>query len=345
MRTDTAQHWVSKTLESSFNTPEATGTNYIFIPTTDAFYQLPKVEKVNDGGRLGRNAPSHTCNTYWSNPQYGLKDDIDTDVPARLFRRCLGGSVTDTLVETGVYDHEFEILSPQVGSILPFFSMASLMDAASFLFAGCMVERFKVSQKGSERPQYEADIIGSGKFTNPHGLASLPDLVTPGCMDGFRTVVTYIDDTAATINLSTLGTLIEWSVEHKNNIRMNKRRVGDTIQTVSTTGTAAHVKAMPRGKYETQISMMLDFVDLTNWTKSVQGKTFTDLTFKIVGPSVGATSRHEFEIIVPSFTFETVEPGDDEGDAAIQVNVLAFQDAVSDGTITGRIRNGTATLV
>lgn len=345
MRTETAQHWVSKTLESAFNTPESTGSNYIFIPTTDQFFQLPTVEKVNDANRIGRNAPSHVCSTYWSNPKYTIKDDIETNTPARLFRRALGGTVTDTLVETGVYDHEFAILSPQVGSILPFFSMVSLMDVASFLFAGCMVDRFKISQKNSERAVYEADIVGSGKFTNPHGLTGLPDIESLPCMDGFRTVVTYVDDASATINLSTLGTLIEWMVEHKNNIRANKRRVGDTIQTVSTTGTAAHVKSMPRGKYETTISMMLDFVDLTNWTKMVQNKTFTNLKFKVVGPTVGATSRHEFEIIVPSFTFETVAPGDDQGDAAIQVNVLAFQDSVSNGTITGRIRNGVATLV
>jgi hypothetical protein len=345
MRTDTAQHWISKTLESSFNTPEATGSNYAFLPTTDAFYQLPQIEKVNDAGRIGRNAASHTCSTYWSNPQYSIKDDIETGVPARLFARALGGSVTDSLVETGVYDHTFAILDPLVGSVLPSFSMASLLGAASFLFAGMMVERVKFSQKGSDRAVYEADVIGSGKFTNPHGLASLPALATTPCMDGFRTSATYVDDTAATIDLSSLGTLIEWMVEHKNNIRGTKRRVGDTIQTVSSTGTAAHVKAMPRGKYETQISMLLDFVDLTNWTKSVQGKTFTNLKFKAVGPAIGATSRHEFEIIVPSFTFETVAPGDDEGDAAIQVNVLPYQDGVTNGTITGRIRNATATLI
>lgn len=344
-RTDTSQHWISKTLESAYNTPEGTGSNYSFIPTVNPFYQLPTIEKVNNANLVGRNAASHTCSTYWSNPAYGLNEDVETDVPARLFRRCLGGSVTDTLVETGVYDHTFPILSPQVGSILPSFSMVSLLDVASFLFAGMMVESFKVSQQGSQRAKFDAQLVGSGKFTNPHGLTGLPALVDPPCMDGFRTVVTYVDDTAATINLSTLGTLIEWMVEHKNNIRTQKRRVGDTIQTVSSTGTAAHVKSMPRGKYETTISLKLDFVDLTNWTKSAQNKTFTDLKFKIVGPTVGATSRHEFEIIVPSFTFETVAPDDDEGDAAITINVIPFQDSVSAGTITGRVRNGNATLV
>lgn len=345
MRTDTARHWISKTLEAAFNTPEPTGANYVAVPTTDAFFQLPTIEKVNDGNRIGQNAPSHLCNTYWSNPQYGLKDDAETGVPARLLARALGGSVTDTLVETGVYDHEFAILDPAVGSILPSFSMVSLLGAASFLFAGCMVERFKVTQKNSDRAQYEADILGSGKFANPHGLVALPALGTTPCMDGFRTTVEYTDDTPATVDLSTAGNIIEWSVEHKNNIRANKRRVGDTIQTVGTLGSAAHVKAMPRGKFETSISLLVDFADLDDWTASAENKNYTDLKFKIVGPAIGAASRQEFEIIVPSFVFETVAPADDSGDAATQINVIALQDAVSGGTITGRVRNTSATLV
>lgn len=344
-RIDSAQHWISKTVEGTYNTAPATGSDYSFIPTQNPFFQLPTIEKVNDRTRVGRNAPSHVCSTYWSNPQYGLVDDAETDVPARLFRRALGGTVTSTLVETGVYDHVFAILNPAVGSILPSFGMASLLDAASFLFHGNMVDRFKVSQQGSNRAQYEADVVGSGKFTRPHGLVSLPALAPTQCMDGFRTEVSYVDDAAATVNLHTLGTLIEWMVEHKNNIRRDKRRVGDTIQTESTTGTAAHVKSMPRGKYETAISLKVDFTDLTAWTKSAQNKTFTNLKFKVVGPTVGAISRHEFEIIVPSLVFETVTPDEDAEDAATLINVIALQDSVSAGTITGRIRNASATLV
>ncbi len=345
MLIENGQHWISKTVEGTYNTAESTGSNYSFIPTEKGFFSLPQLESRNDGNRAGRNAPSHVCKTYWAPPQYQLTDDAETDVPARIFRRALGGSVTDTLVATGVYDHEFAILSPQVGSILPSFGMVSLLDVASFLYHGCMADSFKLMGKGSDRIQYDANIVGSGKVTTPHGLSSLPALAATPCMDGFRTAVTYVDDASATINLSTLGTLIEWMVEHKNNIRTNKRRIGDTIQTIATTGSGAHVRSMPRGKYETTINMKLDFVDLTNWQKSIQAKTFTNLKFKIVGPLIDATYRHEFEVIVPSFTFETVAPDEDEGDAAIMVNVLAFQDAVSGGTITGRVRNATATLV
>lgn len=345
MRTEDAKHWISNAVEGTFNTAPSTGSAYSQVPTQNPFFLLPKLEKRSDAGKSGHTAPTHLCNHYWSPGQVQFRDDVETNVPARLFARALGGTVTDTLVETGVYDHTFAILQPQVGSILPSFGLASLLDAASFLLHGVMVDRFKVSQKGDERAQFEADLVNSGKFTNPHGLTSLPELATPACMDAFRTVVSYVDTDSSTINMTSVGSLIEWSVEHKNNIKTNKRRQGDTVQTQSGGGSGAHVRRMPRGKYETTISMLIDFLDLDTWKKSTKSEEMTNLKFKVVGPTVGATSRHEFEIIVPRFSFETVDPSDDDGDAATMVNVIALEDSTTLGTITGRIRNGSATLV
>lgn len=347
MRLDSTQLWISKTLESAFNTPEGTGSNYKYLGSQNPVLMLPKQEKVSDANRVGVNAPTHLCPTYWSHPELGVNDDVETDNPARLFRRCLGGAVTDTVVVAStVWDHTFAILSPQVGDVLPSFNIASLLGAASYLFAGCMVDRFKVSQKNADRVQYEADIVGSGKFTNPHGLTGLPAFASPPCMDGFRTTISYLDsDNVTTVDLGTLGKVIEWSIEHKNNIRRNKRRVGDTIQAPVTGSDAAHVRSMPRGKYETAIQMMVDFADLADWQRSVKNQIMTDLKFKISGPVISGASRHEFEIIVPKFSFESVEAGEDEGDAATSLNVVALADPVTGGTITGRVRNDQATLV
>lgn len=346
MRLRDSQSWISKTLESAYNTPEPTGSNYSFIPTLSPFFALPVVEKVNDGQRIGRNAASHLCNTYWSHFEMSVQDDVETDVPGRIFRRALGGAVTDTLVSAGVYDHSFAMLNPQVGVNLPSFSVPVLLGAASFLFAGCRVDRWKVMQQNNERVQYEADILGSGKFTQPHGLVSLPALANVPCMDGFRTEVTYVDPVGpTTINLGTLGTLMEWSVELQNNLRRNRRRVGDPIQVVGA-GAAAHVRNEPLGsERNTAIALKMDFVDLTEWTAMTANKPLEDLKFTVKGPLIDATYRHEFEIIVPDFAFEVVTPDEDEGDAAIMINVMPFEDSVSKGTITGRVRNATATLV
>src|SRR5262245_13298570 len=141
LRIDSSQHWISKTEESAFNTAETTNTNYEYIPTTQPYFLLPKIEKVNDGNRIGKNAPTHLCNEYWSNPEVTITDDVETGVPGRLFRRALGGTPVNTVVSAGaVWDHTFAILQPQIGNILPSFNVITLLDDADFLLHGMMVD-------------------------------------------------------------------------------------------------------------------------------------------------------------------------------------------------------------
>lgn len=345
-RLDKSQHWISKTLEASLNTPEPAGANYTFLPTRQAFFNLPKLEKITDADRIGRNAPSHACNAYWLPSEITVADDVETDLPARLFRRALGGAVTDTVVSAAqVWDHEFAILPPTVGDDLPSFSMASQLASASFLLAGMAVDKFKMSQTKAARAQYEATLVNTGKFANPHGLVGLPALAPSICLDGFRTKIEYTDPSGpTTVDLGTVGRVIDWSVEHSNNIQREKRRTGDPILTIGN-GSGAYLRKLPRGKYETAISLTLDFVDLADWTASVENKILENLKFTVVGPVITGAFRHEVEIIVPKFIFDTPATGDDEGDATTPISVIALEDPVSLGTITGRVRNASATLV
>lgn len=345
MRTENTQIAISTACESAFNTPKSSADDFEGLPTTEPFFLLPKVEKINDGNRVGRNAPSHLCNTYWSHSEVSIKDDIDTNVPARLFRRALGGAVTTTQAAIGVYDHVFNILPPQVGDTLPSFNIVAILGASDFLLAGVMTDSIKFSQKNAERVQYEAGLVGSGKFVNPSTISPFPAMATTPCMDGYKVEVKYTDaDGTTVVNLSTLGKVVEWMVEHKNNIRRDKRRTGDPVQTVSG-ASAAHTRKQPRGRYETAAQITVDFNDLSDWTKSVKNEQLTNLSFLIPGPAIGASHRHEFEIIVPLFSFDTPETGDDDGDATTPINIVCLEDPVTKGTLKARIRNATATLV
>lgn len=348
MRLDSTQLAVSKTCESSFNTPETSALNYVDLPTTEAFFILPKVEKVSDAGRVGRNAATHLCNTYWQHAEVAVKDDLNSGVPANLTRRGLGGAATATLVAAGVFDQTFAILPPQVGSILPSFNLVAILGEADFLLAGMMTDKLKFSQKGANRVQYEANLVGSGKFTNPSAIA-IPSPVDIACFDGFRTVVKYMTvGKAATVNLSDLGKIVEWSVEHDNKIQRNKRRTGDPIQTVAGSS-AAHVRRQPRGKYETKGQIVLDFDDLTDWLRSVKNDVLEDLSFLTKGSKIanvgGVDYFNEFEIIVPKFSFDSPDTGDDEGDATTPINIIPLEDPITKGTLKVRVRSAAPTLV
>jgi hypothetical protein len=348
MRTENTQIAISTACETLFNTPKTTAADYEGLPTTEPFFLLPKMEKVNDGGRVGRNAPTHLCNTYWTHGEVSIKDDVDTNVPAKLLRRALGGTPNSSLVAigSGVYDHTFSILPPQIGDVLPSFNILAILGASDFILAGVMTDTIKFSQKNAERVQYEANLVGSGKFTNPSGITPFPAMAATPCMDGYKVEVKYIDaDGSTQVNLSGFGKVVEWSVEHKNNIRRDKRRTGDPIQTVSGAGSAAHPRKMPRGKYETMAQITVDFADLTDWTKAIKNEQLTNLSFLIPGPAIGSTGfQHEFEIIIPRFSFDMPDTGDDDGDATTPINIVCLEDPVTKGTLKARIRNTSATL-
>jgi hypothetical protein len=349
MRLDNTQLAISKTVESSFNTPETTAGNFEWFPTTDPLFILPKAETINDGNRVGRNAASHLCNTYWSPTQISVADDVETGVPARLARRLLGGLATSTPVAAGVYDHTFAILPPQVGDVLPSFSMLSVLGAADFLLAGLMVNKMKWSQKNGDRVQHETEIVGSGKFTNPSAVSPFPSLGALPCMDGHKTIVKYTEtDGTTVVNLSTLGKVIEWMIEHDNKIRTNRRRSGDPVITVGGVS-AAYVRKMPRGKYTTTGQLVVDFADLSDWQKSVKNEILNNLTITVPGQLIanvaGTDYFNEYEIIIPKFGFEGVDTGEDEGDAATPITIVPFEDPVTKGTMKMRVRNGSATLV
>jgi hypothetical protein len=349
MRTENTQIAISTLCETTFNTPKTLGIEFEGLPTTEPFFLLPKMEKVNDAGRVGRNAPTHLCNTYWSHGEVSIKDDVDTGVPAKLLRRALGGAVTSTLVQigSGVYDHTFSILPPQVGDVLPSFNILAVLGLSDFVLAGVMTDTIKFSQKNAERVQYEANLVGSGKFVNPTGIATFPAMAATPCMDGFKVDIKYTDvDGSTAVNLASLGKVSEWMVEHKNNIRRDKRRAGDPVLAASGGGSGAYVRKQPRGKYETSAQITVDFNDLTDWNKSVKNEQLTNLTFTIPGQKIGSTVyNHEFELIIPLFGFDTPDTGDDDGDATTPINIVCLEDPVTKGTMKVRIRNASSTMI
>ena len=80
-----------------------------------------------------------------------------------------------------------------MGDVLPSFNIVAILGASDFLLAGCMTDSIKFSQKNAERVQYEANLVGSGKFTNPSLITPFPAMANTPCMDGYKVEVKYTD--------------------------------------------------------------------------------------------------------------------------------------------------------
>jgi hypothetical protein len=336
----------------SINSPSVLVADYLSVSDADLKFYLPDTEKTNDSGRSGRDVASHQCNEYWKQDDRNISDDIDFIVLPRLLRRGMGGTPTRTTVATGVYDFEWGIMPGSVSNILPAFGLYSLLGDADFLFWGNTVDKIKLSQTKSARVQAQTTMVGTGGFTKDAvGMSPLPAQVSPACSEGRKVVAKYTDETSTEVNLSSLGGLVSWEFDHDNLLQRNKRASGDPGLAVSGVE-AGYVRRIPRGNQNETYKSMLSFVpmfeDLSDWIRSVALKEMTDFSIMIPGPKIATVSSvdyfNELEIIIPKFGFENIQAGNDDGEGTTPVAVMPFEDPVTKGSFTVRLRTTEASF-
>ena len=340
--------YVSKTLEASYNADVATGSNYAKIRSQQASFLLPQVEFLNDAGVPGNGHEFATtwCANYLTHPAVTFTDDVNYGIAGRLALRALGGAITTAQQGgTAAYKHSANMLAVASGRQYPSFAMAAELGGATHRFAGMVVDRFSLSQNRADRPQYSVDVVGSGKFTTPHGLTSLPtSMDLAACLNGSNVSV-YWTDADGTTTFSGAGcTLRSWSVEVANNLRLNDRCPGDSTQTLTydaTTTAPAYAGKLLRGSrtVTAQLVILLDQT-VVPWERYVTGQELTDVTFKAQSQTLAATGYYyTINYIIPKARITSVDPTDSDGDAAITINLTGMYDSVTGGALKAEVIN------
>lgn len=340
--------YVTKTVEAAYNDGSATGSNYAKIRSQQASFVLPQVEFLNDAGVPGNGHEFATqwCANYLTHPAVTFTDDVNYAIAGRLALRALGGTVTTAQQGgTTAYKHSCSMLPIASGRQYPSFAMAAELGGASHRFAGCVVDRFRLSQNRADRPQYSADIVGSGKFTTPHGLTSLPSTMDiAACLTGAGVSVYWTDADGTTTFSGSGCTLRSWSVEVANNLRLNDRCPGDSTQTLTydaTTTTPAYAGKLLRGArtVTAQLVILLDST-VVPWERYVTGQELTDVTFKAQSTAEAGTAyKYTINYIIPKARITSVDPTDSEGDAAITINLTGMYDSITGGALKAEVIN------
>jgi hypothetical protein len=194
--------YLDKVRESSYNTPQTTGTNYERLVTTNAVVPIPNQEIRTDQGRAGSEFASAVCNTYWEPTTISVSGDGDFAGMGRLALRAVGGTITDATVVTSLaFSHTAPMLPGSSGLQLPSFNMIAAIESsgASYLYTGCVVDRMRLTKEAGQIAQLSFDILGSGKHRGPHAVTSLPSAPSFSCLRPYG-YVSY--DNGSPINLS-----------------------------------------------------------------------------------------------------------------------------------------------
>lgn len=353
-RQNEASLWVSKAPEPAFNTPVTTGANFLSATTQNPIVLIPELEKTDDANRAGNASefPTAQCNQYWAPPAASFSDQANFGLHGRLALRSVGGTVADTTVVAAVaFKHAANMLAKSVGLQYPSSTVISELGGASFLFAGCVVERFRLSQEGVQPVVAQFDLPGSGKHRSPHAVTSLPAVPAFSCLKP-KSYLEYTDS-GGLKDLTTGCRVRSWFVEIVNNhAPADDRCIGDSTQDAGDytasggASDAAYNSKLTRGDrvVNAQIVILLDST-MPEWLKMAENEALTNITFGARGAVLdGAGPTYEsLKVIIPNGKFAAVQEQDSNGKAALVLSFRAFYDATAIGAKV-EVVNGEAAI-
>jgi hypothetical protein len=351
-RQNDAAIWVSKRKESAFNTPYTAGADFLKASAANPIVLIPEMEKRDDAGKAGNGHEfaTYQCNTYWSPIAAALGDEVNFELFGRLALRAVGGTVTDTTLQaSAAYKHAANMLPIASGLQLPSSTIISELGGASFLFPGCVVERFRMSQEGANPVQVAFDMIGSGKHRSPHAVTSLPATPTiTQCLKAGANL-SYTDG-GGSVDLTTACRVRSWFVEIVNNhAPADDRCVGDPEQDAGDytasggLSSAAYNSKLSRGSRQVnaQIVILLDST-MPEWLQMAENEALTNITLGAKGPELYTAIDAALNVIIPQGRFRAVQEQDSNGKAALVLTLNAMYDATSGGAAKVEVVNAVA---
>lgn len=338
--------------------------NYIGVKTRGEGFPLPDWEKFDDentsGGGTGFRQQGQRTG-YVNAPTMEITHDVNTDLLGYIARRHAGGPDTVTELEaTLAQEHLFgqQDENGAFGTQLPSFNVVYALGAADFVYAGCVVDTFRVDQAGAGTPTFTAGIVGSGLFYKIAAMAApvKPVVPKPTIMhnaDGPESKISFQPPTGPLVVLTTPEQRARgFTFTSNNNIDTGDTRMGDARVDPATTKKGWVRGRLPFGdRVITCEQTILPDNDLTEWALAQNDALVTSYKYTSRGSyiTVGATTstlhQYTFEIIIPACNFRNVRMVSDGGKAALQVSVVPIEAPTQYGYYQFRLVNEVTTVI
>jgi len=335
--------YLSKLRQSALGTHFTTNTDYMRILPNSPLGNFPENQKFDDVGRGGREFAGTVCAvTHWELIPLQLPIPLDFDVCGRLAFRAFGGTMSNTTPETGVRLYTAGMLPKATSRQLPASDLILVNDGYSFLFGDMIVAAMTLSQSGLDRPLATFDLLNTGYFVNPHGVASLSDTITDvPCLTGAGTSINLTDDTG-THNLYTED-VRDHSFTLTNPLITEPRRTrkGNDPTCGPSGGLHQYIQMLKHTGFRTfQGTVNIVFTStIPYWILHAKTYEITNLIIKYLGPLAGATQFFYFQITVPKCTIRATPAADLDSDMGYSLQIVASEDSVTLGGATLAVQN------
>lgn len=343
--------YLDKVRESTYNTPQTTGSNYERVVSDQNVVFIPNPEKRNDLGRAGSEFATTQCNTYWTPTAISINGDVDFNgIMARLGLRAVGGTITDTtVVSAAAFKHSAPMLSSASSLQLPSFNAIADIpgSGADYLYTGMVVDRYRLSQDGSEVAKVSVDLIGSGKHRTPNAVTSLPSASSFACVKPYA-FLSY--NNGGAIDLAGTSCRVKsWFIEIANNhAPQNERCIGDSYQDYgdySASGgasEAAYLGKLEHGDRTVSAEIVLELdSSLDEMNDMAENVSLTDVTFGARGAvlDAGGPTYEYIKFIMATAQFTRIAQTEVNGKACITLAFLPTTTGTS--VVTCEVVNAT----
>jgi hypothetical protein len=198
-------------------------------------------------------------------------------------------------------------------------------------YVGCVINGWTLALKsgtGRANATLNAEIVGSGKVSNPAGL-TMPTVETEHFLNAGSATITING-----VDYTTAKTFLSLEVSYRNNVRME-----DGIFPGSGTQNGYAIRGrMEHGDRELGLSFVARLLkDSAEYTKLLAGTTGTASVI-VAGATIGAgPTTHKVQIDFPKIQYSAVARGEQNGIVTVAVAATPLWDSVTSKIIETKV--------
>jgi hypothetical protein len=191
---------ISQALET-INTPKTLAAEFYGALINQINPPIPNPETVSDEDQVGDGTEfaKDVRLYYWGQTPLTIQCKLNTELAAILTKRFLAGTVTDSLVATGVYDH-VALMQTRVQGILPQGStIAAPLGGSDFIHSSMFVNSIQIQQALAGEPTFQAELMGTGYHRRVRDVYKVQTITITGAPAGGTFTLTFtLDGTSYT---------------------------------------------------------------------------------------------------------------------------------------------------
>jgi hypothetical protein len=352
----------STAVEGSYNAMVLVASGMTGFVTRSTGFPLPDYEKSDDLGVIGnQNAnPTVQRSGFITPPTMEFTDILGTENAMTILRRAMGSADPvpsgGNIIEAGIaFKHSSGWLNPFTSRQKPSSTFLYSNNGADYLYGGCVVNTYVISQDGVADPTFVASIVGSGLNKRVRDVSgpvfgTLAKPAVQNQMLGPSTEVEFTDG----------GGLYSMTGAHRL-ISVNATVINNNLETTDRRAGASPVDPfdMHKGWYmdylltgdpvsACEFRVMLDdnmreYADARNDTV-ITGFKVRFKGYEIPGSLVGPPkTRFQIEVVYGKTYFRGVRATDNNGNAVLDITLFPIDDGVNVGTTTVNWINTIAT--